>query len=479
MYISVEAKPSRVFYLVAYAFLLTVLAACSTEPTADVPELPVLAPLVNVNAPDAIPGQYIVVFKKDSKFSTQSQSPDASISKPLAMQLSSLSLRGMKAFRNQDADTLEKELLASINGNGITTQAVTKADIDVKFVYAHVLGGFAARLSGNALAALRKNPDVEYIEADTVEQLDVLPGKESTDLSSSSYKYWPGNWGLLRIDERDLPYNNSYEFEEYVSGGRVNVYVIDSGISGKHEEFTIGTPGKPGSISRVKSAYTAIQDGRGTLDCDGHGTHVAGIIAGESYGVTSLVATLHAVRVLDCDGRGSSSQTISGINWVRQNRVKPAVANMSLGSRSSNAAKEQAVRDAIASGVTFVIAAGNDNVNACSFSPANVTQAITVGYTTKTDRRGAYSNYGSCVDIFAPGENITSVGISSTTAKATKTGTSMAAPHVAGVAALYLSYHHSASPSQVWQAINNKATLNRLSNIGTGSPNKLLYSRVK
>ena len=270
-------------------------------------------------------------------------------------------------------------------------------------------------------------------------------------------------WGLDRIDQRDLPLNGTYSYTTLAAG--VHVYVIDTGIRSTHAEFG-------GRVS--STGYTAISDGNGTNDCNGHGTHVAGTIGGATYGVAKGV-TLHAVRVLNCSGSGSTSGVIAGVNWVTANHTAPAVANMSLGGGASTAL-DDAVRNSVASGVTYAVAAGNSNANACNSSPSRVSQALTVGSSTNTDARSSFSNFGTCVDVFAPGSNITSAWYTSNTATNTISGTSMASPHVAGAAALYLATDPSAPPSTVHAAVVDNASVNKLSSIGSGSPNRLLHS---
>jgi serine protease len=269
-------------------------------------------------------------------------------------------------------------------------------------------------------------------------------------------------WGLDRIDQRNLPLNATYNYD--TNAVNVDVYIIDTGIRAAHVEFG----------GRVTNGYTAVSDGNGTNDCNGHGTHVAATVGGSIYGVAKSVE-LHPVRVLGCNGSGSTSGVIAGVNWVAANHSTPAVANMSLGGGASTAL-DDAVRSAIASGVTFAIAAGNSNANACNSSPARVAEALTVGSTTSTDARSSFSNFGLCLDLFAPGSSITSAWHTSNTATNTISGTSMAAPHVAGVAALYLAVNPSASPSAVHAAVVNNATPNKVTGAGSGSPNRLLYS---
>ncbi len=309
-------------------------------------------------------------------------------------------------------------------------------------------GGYVARLSASELTEVRQDPAVAYVEQDAVVR--------ATDTQS------PATWGLDRIDQRDLPLNNAYTYN--ATGAGVRAYIIDTGILATHTQFS----------GRTAPGYSAINDGRGTTDCNGHGTHVSGTVGGSTYGVAKAV-TLVPVRVLDCQGSGTNSGVIAGMNWVAGNASRPAVANMSLGGGAS-----QAVDDAVArmtsAGVTVAVAAGNENQNACNVSPARAASAITTGATTNTDARSSFSNYGSCVDVFAPGSNITSSWYTSTTATNTISGTSMASPHVAGVAALYLQGNPSASPATVTSAITGTATTGKVTNAGSGSPNRLLYS---
>jgi hypothetical protein len=222
------------------------------------------------------------------------------------------------------------------------------------------------------------------------------------------------------------------------------------------------------------NGYTAVSDGNGTNDCNGHGTHVAGTTGGTGYGVAKQV-TIHPVRVLNCQGSGTTAGVIAGVDWVTQNHVKPAVANMSLGGGASSSL-DSAVSNSINAGVSYAIAAGNSNANACNYSPARVAAANTVGATTNTDARSSFSNYGTCLDIFAPGSSITSAWNTSDSATNTISGTSMATPHVAGAIALYLETNPSASPATVTQALVNNSTTGVVTNPGSGSPNRLLYS---
>ena len=315
--------------------------------------------------------------------------------------------------------------------------------------YDAALKGFAARLSDRAVEALRRNPNVAFVE----------PDREAFALAEQPN---PPSWGLDRIDQRNLPLDNSYTYN--FDGSGVTAYIIDTGIRTTHNDFG----------GRASVGYDAIGDGQNGQDCNGHGTHVAGTVGGSAHGVAKNVA-LVAVRVLNCSGSGSYSQVIAGVDWVTANASGPSVANMSLGGPTSTAL-DNAVRNSIAAGITYAVAAGNSNANACNASPARVDEALTVGSTTSSDNRSSFSNYGTCVDIFAPGSSITSAWHTSNSATNTISGTSMASPHVAGVAALYLDENPGASPATVFSAITTNATQGAVSNPGSGSPNLLLYS---
>ncbi|MDO8774367.1 MAG: S8 family peptidase [Burkholderiaceae bacterium] len=318
--------------------------------------------------------------------------------------------------------------------------------------YTSAIKGFAASLPDAALQAIRNNPNVDYIEQDqTVSLNETLTQPNAT-------------WGLDRIDETirvlDTQYHYSY------TGANVNAFIIDTGIRSTHSDLYPRV--------NVGAGFTAINDGNGTDDCNGHGTHVSGTVGGVTWGVAKGVALI-PVRVLNCQGSGTWSGVIAGIDFTANSTLRPAVANMSLGGGASQAV-DDAVAGAVNKGATVVVAAGNSNANACNYSPARAPSAITVGATTSTDTRASYSNYGTCLDLFAPGSGITSAWNTSDSATNTISGTSMASPHVTGIAALALAANMAASPWAVATFLTQNATSGTLSSTGSGSPNRLVYS---
>jgi aqualysin 1 len=326
--------------------------------------------------------------------------------------------------------------------------AVRRVGGQRRHTFSRALKGFSATMSAEAAQRLRSDPAVDYVEQDQTISLSAVQS--------------PATWGLDRIDQADRPMDGLYNYG--YTGAGVNAFIIDTGIRADHAEFA----------GRMLSGFSAITDGNGTNDCNGHGTHVAGTVGGTTWGVAKGVSLI-PVRVLDCAGSGSFSGVIAGIDWVANSALRPAVANMSLGGGFSQAVND-AVKNAVAHGVVMAVAAGNSNRDACNYSPASEPSAITVGATTNLDARASYSNFGTCVDIFAPGSGITSSWSTGASDTNTISGTSMATPHVTGVAALALQANPSASPLAVTDFLLDNATLNRLASLGSGSPNRLLYS---
>jgi len=312
-----------------------------------------------------------------------------------------------------------------------------------------VNGALIGSLNERGAQGIAKRPGVLWVEENQV-------------VTATATQSNPPSWGLDRIDQRALPLDNSYTYN--YDGTGVHMYVIDTGIRPTHVDFG----------GRASVAFDAVGDGQNGIDCNGHGTHVAGTTGSATYGVAKNV-TIHAVRVLDCNGSGTTAGVVNGIDWVTANHQSPAVANMSLGGGASSTL-DAAVNNSVASGVFYAVAAGNETTDACTRSPARAADAYTVGATTSSDGRSSFSNYGTCVDIFAPGSSITSTWNTSDTATNTISGTSMASPHVAGAAALILDANPTWTPAQVATELTDTATCGVVGNPGSGSPNLLLYT---
>ncbi|MCP2271504.1 S8 family peptidase [Actinokineospora diospyrosa] len=342
-------------------------------------------------------------------------------------------------------------------GQGIASVSASATSLtqryggQIRHTYDAGLNGYSAKMSAAEAAKVAKDPAVAYVQQVTTMKL--------TDTQTN-----PPNWGDDRIDQASLPLDRSFTYPSNPGQG-VRVYIMDSGINANHQEFS----------GRMAAGYDFVDGDSSPTDCHGHGTHVAGTAAGTTYGVAKK-ATISAVRVLNCQGSGANDDIIAGINWIRNNAVKPAVVNYSIGcqQRCTDNSLDNAVKALVASGVQWVQAAGNSSDDACYYSPQRVPEAINVGNSNSTDVRNSTSNYGSCLDIFAPGTSIISASYSSNTGTATMTGTSMASPHTAGAAAVYLGKNPSATSAQVQTALVNNSSANKLTSIGTGSPNRLL-----
>jgi len=311
-----------------------------------------------------------------------------------------------------------------------------------------VFNGVIANLTATQVTALRRDPRVVRIEANQVVQASEIPP----------------SWGLDRVDQRTLPLDSSFVVDPRWGQG-VTAYIVDTGINLGHSDF----------VGRLLAGHDVVTPGGSGEDCNGHGTHVAGTVAGATHGF-ARAARLVPVRVLDCFGEGTTAGVISGIDWVIEHHQSgvPAVLNMSLGgsfSPSLNAAVDRAVAD----GITVVVAAGNENSDACRRSPASASSALTVGSTTSADQRSSFSNFGACLDLFAPGSSITSAWVGGATSTNTISGTSMASPHVAGAVAAYLSVWPASSPTEVTNGLVGASTRGVVTNAGPASPNGLLY----
>lgn len=330
-----------------------------------------------------------------------------------------------------------------------------KLGVQPLFSYSKVFPGFAAKLNSLQLATVRNTPGVQAVEQDAVvTALDV----DTMDDKATAPRA-PASWGLDRIDQRDLPLNNAYTTSH--DGAGVTAYIVDSGIDFTHNEFG----------GRARPGFDAINDGRNGADCHGHGTHVAGTVGGTTYGVAPKV-NLVSVRVLGCDGRGSWSGIVAGFDWLASHAAKPAVANVSLGGTPPTQAVDTAADAVTDAGVFTSVAGGNDAADACNYSPARASKVFTIGATTNTDGYASYSNRGQCIQLLAPGTDIVSAKAGG--GSVAHSGTSMAAPHVAGVAALYKQANGEISQEQLMQWFWSHATVNVVKSVPANTPNYLL-----
>ncbi len=339
----------------------------------------------------------------------------------------------------------------------LATRLVAPYGGDVTHTYGTVFRGFSVRLPAAAAQLLRLDPAVESVTADGTSHTTGIEGNPP--------------WGLDRIDQHRLPLNQHYKYPNRPGKG-AHLYVVDTGINPDHQDFA-GRVGSSRNFSPDCFLLTCSVDPSAWTDCNGHGTHVASTAAGTRYGVAKK-ATIHAIRVLDCGGSGEDSDIIAALDWLAQHHASPAVVNMSLGG-SSAPALDAAVAGLVQHGIAVAVAAGNDNADACDFSPAAEPSVLTVGATTKTDERSSFSNFGSCVDLFAPGTDITGADYATTNGSAVLSGTSMASPHVAGALALIRAARPGMPAKKAQNLLLSRTTNNRVSSAGAGSTRELLF----
>jgi subtilisin family serine protease len=402
--------------------------------------------------------------------------PEVSSSIPL-VKASRQTAPGRNVIKDQYIVVFRDGYSSDVDGRSKKLVAKTKGKL--KHTFKAGLRGFVANITAEEAAGLSTDPNVKYVEQDQEITLGVgkpvksggggkggKGGKTTATPpvdSGVTVQTSVPSWGLDRVDQTLIPMDGNYAYD--ATGAGVNVYIIDSGIRITHSEFG----------GRATADYSIIDDGYGAIGCNWHGTHVAGIVGGETAGVAKDVL-LHSVRILDCNAAGSVSGAVEGIDWVIANQVAPAVINLSVAASSSQVLTD-AVDRAIAAGITVVVAAGNNAADACNFSPANATAAITVGATNSGDQQADFSNFGSCVDLMAPGDAIMSASSSDDTSLQYGSGTSMAAPYVAGTAALYLEKDPAADPATVTSTILQGSTGGLIGGLGLGTPNLLIRTR--
>jgi subtilisin family serine protease len=368
-------------------------------------------------------------------------------------------LPGLAALPYASANAAESSTYIVSVASGVSpTVVAATAGVVPTYTYSHAINGFAGALTDAQVALLQANPAVTLIEHDAVASANTT--------EPTVHSGWD-TWGLDRTDQRNLPLSSAYTHNN--SGAGVHVYMFDTGIRFSHVEFG----------GRASAYYDAIGDGQNGNDCNGHGTHTSGTVggglAGQATGIANGV-TLHSVRILDCTGNGTATQYLNALDFVIANHQSPAVASMSVGFNGRVLSVETGVRNLINSGVTTVVAAGNSRLDACNYTPSAVTEAIVVAASDSADRRASFSNKGACVDLYAPGVAVWSSWYTSDSALARLDGTSMATPHVSGVAALYLQSNPGASNATVQSYLVNNATANVISQNPAGTPNRLLYS---
>ncbi|MFF3320953.1 S8 family peptidase [Streptomyces sp. NPDC002889] len=352
----------------------------------------------------------------------------------------------------RSADAVPGQYIVTLSKTADSTQMSDRFGVRPMFTYESALHGFAVALTPLQLQILRRTPGVESVEEDARATAFATGGSDPRAAAAS--------WGLDRIDQRTPALDGA--FTPNSTGRGATAYILDTGIDYAHAEFG----------GRATFGFDAVGDGRLGQDCNGHGTHVAGTVGGRTYGVAREV-TLVSVRVLDCQGTGTWSQIVAGLDWVAANATQPAVLNMSLGGRRSEAVNSAATAIA-AEGILPVVAAGNSSEDACDISPASAQDVVTVGATDRSDEQTSFSNYGACLWVYAPGASIVSAGLGGGTVALN--GTSMASPHVAGVAALYSAKHPEQPPQEVARWLADTSTKDAVAGAGGGSPNRLLFT---